>query len=139
MGKKEAYMRAVLQVLREKHLALCSCVEQGTESNLPVALTRHAMSNIAKVCTKAAVAAGKLALWPCAPKQNKAWDAGNHADKVHVEVWAKNPEEPVKTSFYIHPQFAAPQGKTSYDVEETDPAQREWKWAGKGSMHPFWS
>ncbi|CAK0821987.1 unnamed protein product, partial [Prorocentrum cordatum] len=78
MGKRVAYMGAVLQVLREKHL-------------------------------------------------------------VHVEVWAKNPEEPVKTSFYMHPEFAAPGSKTPYDVEETDPAQREWKWAGKDSMHPFWS
>ncbi|CAK0844018.1 unnamed protein product [Prorocentrum cordatum] len=117
MGKKEAYIGAVLQVLREKHLALCSRVEQGAESNLPVALSRRATSNKVKACTKAAVAAGKLASWPRAPKQNKAWDAIGHKDKVHVDVWAKNPEEPAKTSFYMHPEFAAPESKTSYDVE----------------------
>eukprot|EP00959_Pyramimonas_sp_CCMP1952_P273015 5706916-Pyramimonas_sp.AAC.1 len=90
-------MGAVLHVLREKHLALCSCVEQGTESNLPVALGRRATTNKVKVRTKAAVAAGKLALWPCVPKRNKVWDASSHADKVHVEVWAKSPEELAKT------------------------------------------
>ncbi|CAK0832148.1 unnamed protein product, partial [Prorocentrum cordatum] len=91
MGKKEAYMGAVLHVLREKHL------------------------------------------------QNEVLDASSHSDKVHVAVWAKSPDEPVKISFYIHPEFTAPESMAPYDAGQTGPAQREWKWAGKEPTHPFWS
>ena len=60
-GKKEAYIGAVLLVLRDKH---------QRETGRGVSLCQHTTSNKVRVVTKDAAAAGHIELWPCVPKQS---------------------------------------------------------------------
>ena len=146
-GTQQAFMGAVLQVLQNKHQLACDQYTANlaagdamcAASKLLVILLRSTTSNKVKVCARAAVAAGKLVLWPCVPNQSKVLTASSHPDKVHVQVWAKDTEGSVKTSFYVHPEFAVPDAKTCSEVQRTDPAQEQWKWTGKESLHPIWA
>ena len=45
----------------------------------------------------------------------------------------------MKKSFYIHPEFAIPDKKACPEVQKTDPAQEQWTWTGKESLHPIWA
>ena len=138
MGKKEAYMGAVVQVLREKHVAICEMADQYEEDDFPMAIFQHTTSRHIKVITKAAVAAGKLEVWPCVPHSCKVHSDSVHPHKVLVQVWDTASEGRAKSSFYLNPEFTIPEGTTAHDVDKSDPLQRVWKWAGKESMHPFW-
>ena len=142
MGKKESYMGAVVQALREKHMGACECadthMETDTADSLLVAIMQHTTSNQLKVITRAAVAARKLELWPCVPKANKVYETSVHPDKVLVQVWQKNAEEQDKSSFYLNPEATFPEGYTAFDVQRSEPTQRAWKWTGKETMHPYW-
>ena len=138
MSKKEAYMGAVVQVLREKHVDMCEMGDQYEEHNLPLAIQQHTLSNHIRVISRAAVAARKLEIWPCVPKAARVASDSNHPDKVLVQVWDRSTEEKNKTCFFLNPEFTAPAGSTAADVEESDPLQRAWTWTGKETMHPFW-
>ena len=108
-------------------------------SVLPVSLLRSTTSGKVKVCARAAVAAGKVVLWPCVPNQSKVSTSSSHPDKLHVQVWAKDSEGSLKMSFYIHPEFVMPDKKTCPEVQKKDPAQELWTWTGKESLHPIWA
>ena len=43
MGKKEAYMGAVVQVLREKHVDACEMGTQYAAGDLPLAIQQHTL------------------------------------------------------------------------------------------------
>ena len=138
MGKKEAYMGAVVQVLWQKHLDICGVADTCKDEDFPLGIMQHTTSNHIKVISRAAVAARKLELWPCVPKTCKVCCDSVHPDKVHVQVWEKDAEELNKSSFYLNPEFALPEGRAASDVERSDPLQRAWTWTGKETMHPFW-
>ena len=138
MGKKEAYMGAVVQVLWQKHLDICGVADTCKDEDFPLGIMQHTTKNHIKVISTAAVAARKLELWPCVPKTCKVYSDSVHPDKVHVLVWEKDAEELNKSSFYLNPEFALPEGRTASDVERSDPLQRAWTWTGKETMHPFW-
>ena len=138
MGKKEAYMGAVVQVLWQKHLDICGVADTCKDEDFPLGIMQHTTSNHIKVISRAAVAARKLELWPCVPKTCKVCSDSVHPDKVHVQVWEKDAEELNKSSFYLNPEFALPEGRTASDVERSDPLQRAWTWTGKETMHPYW-
>ena len=53
-------------------------------------------------------------------------------------MWGKDAEEQNKSSFYLNPEFALPEGRAASDVERSGPLQRAWTWTGKETMHPYW-
>ena len=138
MSKKEAYMGAVVQVLREKHVDICEMGQQYEEDDFPLAIQQHTLSNHIRVISRAAVAARKLEIWPCVPRAAKVASESTHPDKVLVQVWDRATEDKDRTCFFLTPEFTAPAGTTAPDVEESDPLQRAWTWTGKETMHPFW-
>ena len=90
-GLEQAYMGAVLQVLWDKHRRASDQYTTHLEdagamcaaSMLPVSLLRSTTSGKVKVCARAAVAAGKVVLWPCVPNQSKVSTSSSHPDKLH--------------------------------------------------------
>ena len=138
MSKKEAYMGAVVQVLREKHVDMCAMGDMYEEANLPLSIQQHTVSNHVRVISRAAVAVRKLEVWPCVPRAAKVAAESSHPDKVLVQVWDRATEDKEKTCFYLIPEFTAPAGRTAADVQASEPLQRAWTWTGKETMHPFW-
>ena len=92
MGKKEAYMGAVVQVLWQQHLDICGVADTCKDEDFPLGIMQHTTSNHIKVISRAAVAARKLELWRCVPKTCKVSSDSVHPDKVHVQVWEKDAE-----------------------------------------------